>query len=269
MVQKIFYGKKMYKYASGLFLFMIIFSFGIPTAYTQSRCDKGARVTAKTTIWDQAPTFNLGKGWLMGRIIGSLKKDAKIFICDEKNIGFGVSTKRWYRIAYWGGSGWSYGWISSDAVQLLGAASFELRFTFGSSAYAEDFGSPPENVSPPALPKTDNEDASKAIKSLPDRLDLYLYAFIAMLLGMAAKIGFDISQSFEVGLLKKHIRRGLGALFVSPIVYLSILMGLGTALNIQENRTFIVFMILSFQNGFFWQNIFAGSEQVRSQPVKA
>ncbi len=251
--------RKIYRYASILLCSLAVFCLAIAIAHSQSRCDKKARVQISTRIWDREPQFNLGKGWQTGRVIGSLKKDAEIYICEQKNIGFGMSTQRWYRIAYWNGSGWSYGWITGKGIQLLSATRSSSRFHFVSTAYAVEFGSPPASITPPNLPAPVNASGAALVQQLPDRADLYFYLFLAMFLGMIAKIGFDVSQTPETVLLKKHLRRGLGSLFVSPIVFLSIVSGFGTALNIQENRELIVFLIFAFQNGFFWQNLFMGS----------
>jgi hypothetical protein len=92
---------------------------------------------------------------------------------------------------------------------------------------------------------------------------LYGPLFVALVLGILAKIGVDCLDDWHKLSLRKRtlrgqVRNGLIAILVSPIVFLGFL---NTGQFPAVRQTFIVLMLLAFQNGFFWQAVPKKGEQ--------
>jgi hypothetical protein len=219
---------------------------------------------APADVYRVPPRFVTGVGW-QGERTDVLIKGTQVLQCSETNVQFGFSSKRWSQIAYKRGKEWQYGWVlhetlnfvsntrtysplaSTDGAILLVAldrpASDEAKWTIGDSA-------PPP---PPAA------DAVKALSQLPvnsltlwEQLKLYWPFFLAMLIGMIAKAVVDIIDARNWPTAVRHLRKGVVALFVSPIVFLGFL---NAGQFEGGEQTFLVLLMLSFQNGFFWQTI--------------
>jgi hypothetical protein len=75
-----------------------------------------------------------------------------------------------------------------------------------------------------------------------------------MLIGMSAKVIFDIVDSWDKKKIKQHLRKGLIAIVVSPIVFLMLIQS--AEFGMQGQRGFIILLLFAFQNGFFWQTVF-------------
>jgi hypothetical protein len=75
--------------------------------------------------------------------------------------------------------------------------------------------------------------------------------FVAMLAGMVGKTYFDYLTKGGVW----GLNQALVPILISPMVY-------GAILSVVKNADPLPALILGFQNGFFWQDIFSGLRAV-------
>ena len=233
----------------------------------QPTCNRRARITQDTDVYRQVPNYVTGRGW-RGDLVATLRGNTQVYVCGERNVAFGFSTKTWVQIAFEGaGRNWQYGWVLKEHITMassgrreieIGAASFPIAVAFA--------GGPPAGPGkdawtlgpPPALPPLPSEDKSvSSVKetgsaSLSDLGELYWPLFVAMLLGMLAKAGVDCLDAADSAVMWQHLRNAVVALLVSPIVFLGFL---SAGQFSTSTQTFIVLCLLAFQNGFFWQTV--------------
>ena len=228
------------------------------------KCEKRTVLGSDADVFDNPPRFVTGVGW-RGNIVSRLSSGTAVYICRETNVDFGLSSKPWVQIAYRLGPQWpKYGWIIKDALhaaldmergERLGFFISSARAATGPDAFAagsdEQLPRTPPDVPAPssseAIGGADNSMAA-GVSSL---FELYLPLFYAMLLGMAAKVVVDMLDAWDKGLLWAHLRNGIVAILVSPIVFL----GLMSAGQFSGKQQFVVLVLLAFQNGFFWQTV--------------
>jgi hypothetical protein len=235
------------------------------TAIAQNTCEKPGTLIRETALYDHPPQFRTGGGWQYGKKLATVKAGEKIWICEEKAIGFAFSTQHWLQIGYRKGNSWFYGWVYGADVKFNTAFGAphdrEPAFSFFASVYAQE--PPVESAPAPRPPLQPIPDSPPAPLVLwPTALDLF--TFLAMVVGMAAKSVVDLLDSWSTAELRAEIRKAIIPLFVSPIVYLSLIKS--ADFNITSNREFLTLMFLAFQNGFFWQTVFAS---MKHQPANA
>ncbi len=232
-----------------LLALIISVSIFTPSSFAET-CERAASATADIRIYDNVPKFSKAQGWVFGQSLGLIKQSSRFFICKESNIGFGGKTEVWYKIAFWGdGDGWSYGWIRSDKVEVT-VNTNPFNISLFASVMAQSFSSPPESADIPRAP-TDIGEISNELGNLPGSGLLYLYLFVALLAGMAAKIVYDITHCDSGVPVKVHLKRGIGNLVLAPIVFMSLFSTLGAGIQFEGNKTLIMLMFFAFQNGFF------------------
>jgi hypothetical protein len=240
--------------AIGLIGFVLLLA---SSAWAQ-QCSKRTTLIADTDVFENPPTFVTGAGW-RGNIQARLSSGTEVFVCRERSIDFGFSSKTWMQIAYRSGQQWpKYGWVIKEAVRSSSRSVTEsslLAFFIGTAQAQES----PDNRLPetpppvPPLPTNSNAGAIGGMSAgTSDLFGLYLPLFAAMVLGMCAKVVVDLLDSWDKGLLWGHLRNGIVAILVSPIVFLGLLSAGQFSGNTQ---TFVVLALLAFQNGFFWQTV--------------
>lgn len=236
-------------------IILIIFTLTTDQAYSQS-CNRQGRTIQNTDMWDRPPKFITGTGWEYGNRVGILSSDTLIYICQEMRIGFGFSTQLWYQIAYWNNQ-WRYAWVVAGHIRVSSSHNLlnpDQGIIMASVALAQPPVPPggEEPSSPPPPPQTILPTQSKL---LPSEYMFYLSLFALMVIGMIAKVGVDIIESWGSGQVKDYLRKGIIPFFISPMVFLSFM---ETAkLEFQGQRGFIILLLLAFQNGFFWQTVFS------------
>jgi hypothetical protein len=84
------------------------------------------------------------------------------------------------------------------------------------------------------------------------RTTIFLLAvFVSMLLGMVGKTYYDhLTKGSTWG-----VSQALIPLLISPMVY-------GAIFSIVKNAEPLPALILGFQNGFFWQDVFSGLKPI-------
>ena len=234
----------------------------ILVAFSQSavgqQCSKRTTLISDTDVFENPPTFVTGAGW-RGRIETHLAAGTEVFVCRERNLEFGFSSKPWLQIAYRSGPQWpKYGWVIKEAVRSATTTGYEgslLGFLVSDAQAQESSENQLPSTPPPLPPLTTGAIANTSVgmsASTSDVFNLYLPLFVAMVLGMCAKVVVDLLDTWDKGLLWGHLRNGIVAVLVSPIVFLGMLSAGQFSGNTQ---TFVVLALLAFQNGFFWQTV--------------
>lgn len=246
-----------------------------PSSSLAQTCAQKAVLTASADIYRETPRYVTGLGW-QGPRTERLAIGTLVWVCQERAVDFGFSSRVWTQIGYRLPSGpdpWRFGWIMKSqwkaVVNMPGgtralrpaAYAIEQRVT-----QADTQAEPPATmpmpkqpasadeaptVPPPKGPSINASDAPPESAKLGDQIVLYGPLFIAMLLGMIAKALFDLLDDNKPS-WREHMRHGAMAIVVSPIVFL----GFITAGQFNSSsQTFLVLALFAFQNGFFWQTV--------------
>jgi hypothetical protein len=238
----------------------------IPSALSAQKCDERALIISDAQVYEHPPRFITGQGW-QGKPIAYLSKDTQVYICNERDVEFGFSTKVWVQIAF-RQSQWRYGWVSGDKIERWTVSQRQIDKGKGYSLIPAAFADEPEISKPkasswtlgdpPDLPEVKSglrisgPEEGAGSTDLGDMSVLYAPLFIAMLLGMIAKAAVDWLDTPDRSALQEHLRSALIAFLVSPIVFLGFL---SAGQFSASKQTFIVLWLLAFQNGFFWQTV--------------
>jgi hypothetical protein len=233
----------------------------------QSTCNRRGRIIQDTDVYQQVPSFVTGSGW-RGERIATLRGNTPVYVCGERNVAFGFSTKTWVQIAFESASkNWQYGWVLKEYITMassghreiaIGAASFPIAVAFAGEPPAVQAKDAWTLGPPPALPPLQSDEKSvSSVKesgstSLSDLGELYWPLFVAMVLGMLAKAGVDWLDAADSSTMWQHLRNAVVAILVSPIVFLGFL---SAGQFSTSTQTFVVLCLLAFQNGFFWQTV--------------
>ena len=233
----------------------------------QSTCNRRGRIIQDTDVYPQVPSYVTGSGW-RGERIATLRGNTQVYVCGERSVAFGFSTRTWVQIAFEGmGRNWQYGWILKEYITMASSGHREIEIAAASFPIAVAFAAePPAGQAkdawmlppPPPLPPPHSEDRfvsgtkETGSASLSDLGELYWPLFVAMLLGMLAKAGVDCLDSADSSVMWQHLRNAVVALLVSPIVFLGFL---SAGQFSTSTQTFVVLCLLAFQNGFFWQTV--------------
>ncbi len=242
----------------------VVLSLLAPSVLAQQRCDRKAVLASDTDVFETVPRYVTGVGW-RGNIGAHLSSGTEVFVCRETTADFGFSTKTWVQIAYRSGSRWPvYGWVIKESLRLSSNANpndaFATFFVGAAIAAAPPAaipsGSQPSETPPELPPPMPSDGAGSASSSMTanvgDLWGLYWPLFLAMVLGMCAKVLVDLLDAWDKALLWAHLRNGIVAILVSPIVFLGLL---SAGQFSGQTQTFLVLALLAFQNGFFWQTV--------------
>jgi hypothetical protein len=242
------------------FLCALLFA---PVAGHGQQCTRRAVLQADADVYRVPPRYVTGAGW-QGERVDVLNRGTQVLQCASRSVSFGFSSKDWSQVAYRRGKDWSYGWILAETLRFVsrgpvigaGLAPALYRVATGEGA----LGAPDWTIGEAAPPPPPAAEApAKVVLAAPvnaptlaEQLALYWPLFAAMLLGMAAKAAVDLIEEWDKALVVRHLRNGVVAFLVSPIVFLGFL----NAGEFEGNQqTFLVLLMLSFQNGFFWQTV--------------
>jgi hypothetical protein len=226
------------------------------------RCDGRAVVSADADVYESLPRFVTGRGW-QGHVIARLQSGTQVYVCWEQSTQFGLSSKAWVQIAFRNRGATTYGWMLKEATRQAAharEAPWLARMSPVGSALAatpapaDDKGSwtlgdPPPQPPPPMEPTTSNAQPDSLVADL---VVLYGPLFVAMVLGMLAKAVVDWLDEPDRTTVMPHVRSGIIAILVSPIVFLGFLNAGQFSVSTQA---YLVLMLLAFQNGFFWQTV--------------
>lgn len=253
-----------------LFVIFSFFSLAPISNATNGDCTQKGVINNKTTLWSCAPQYSTGNGWNYGEKVGTLPAGVEVYVCQKITVGFGRSTQKWAQISYYYDNQWWFAWILKDYIDLT-SSNYPLRirnifFTveaFAQTGLTENIRN--IDVDKFALPddqKPPSPDASSRNidENLPSKLMIYIYLFFSMISGIIAKVIYDIVATKQKVKVKENLLRGLLALIISPMIFLTVIQS--ADLGIQSPKGFITLILFSFQNGFFWQTIFKGKVDV-------
>lgn len=251
----------------------LVFFYSPPLLAQQCK-DRGV-ITSDAHVYQHPPRYVTGVGW-QGNRTGFLTPGTQIYICTERRLDFGLFKKIWSQIAYRESNNWRYGWILKDNWKVWSGMnrrpgnSVLIGHVLIAMAYADD--SPATKtvdanwtipIDPPPQKDGETVSAEGNIGAIAwgDLVMLYAPFFVAMLIGMIAKTIVDYLDGWDKATLWMHLRNGVTSVLVSPIVFLGFL----TAGQFSTSKqTFIVLLLLAFQNGFFWQTVL--KKESRAQP---
>jgi hypothetical protein len=252
-----------------------------PLVAGAQQCTRRAVIQTDSDVYQSPPRYVTGAGW-QGERTDVLPRGTQVLECEERPISFGFSSKIWSRVAYRRASAWSYGWVLQEGLRYVSDERNRPRTTRSAAiailpvAYQLVAGEPAGQATQWSIPDTapppppSSEGARVATESpintptLSEQMGLYWPLFIAMLFGMVAKAAVDLVEEWNKALVVRHLRNGFVAFLVSPIVFLGFL---NAGKFDGSQQTFLVLLMLSFQNGFFWQTILKG--ELRSTPNEA
>ena len=81
-------------------------------------CSARAITSSTAEVYASPPRFATGAGW-QGLQIERLSPGMPIFVCQEKAVEFGLSTRTWVQIGYRAATGnWRRGWISKESLSM-------------------------------------------------------------------------------------------------------------------------------------------------------
>ena len=207
------------------------------------RCTLRGHVSRGTIVWSQPPRFSSKSGW-RAPIKANLPKGTLVWGCSRKTVGYFSNRLEIVRIAYRFGRGWQFGWMPMS------------RFTLNQrSALSVVLAAYTVQSDPPPAPDTPKEQSATM-----GLYGLYSQLFIAVLIGILSRGIWDWTAAPNE--FKSHIRSAIGAAVLTPIVFGSFLQ---TAdFNIEGEKGYVMLLLLSFQQGFFWQGMMKDLGQRRN-----
>lgn len=259
-------------------------------------CEQKAVLSASAEVYKEAPRYVTGLGW-QGQRTDRLPAGHVVWICQNRAIDFGFSSREWSQIGYRhprSNEPWQFGWILTSQWRPAGRGTSSEAADKPLRQAAYNTAEPPTVVNePPVAPRPDAPPTAKAAApdapdtpdtpptlpppkpgnggtdsppetaNLGDQAVLYGPLFIAMLLGMLAKALFDMLDDSKPS-WRSHLRHGAMAIVISPIVFL----GFITAGQFNSSsQTFLVLALFAFQNGFFWQTVLKRSPAEAPAPA--
>ncbi len=251
---------------AGLAVVVMVLLPGEPKSAEAQACTRKARAVRTTPLYAQAPRFITGRGLVYGSQVATLPQGVLVYICDQTTVGFGFSSRIWYRAGYWVNKAWGYAWVLADDVKMEGALQF-LNPRWGVFIASAAAGSPPALTAQPAAPPgAASATAPPPGATPPDELpgaapkrdesalvELYVYGFVLLVAGMVAKTLFDFLEKPEPVRLRRLARQAIIPLLVSPMVFLGFMQS--ASLTVENRAGFVVLLLLAFQSGFFWHTV--------------
>jgi hypothetical protein len=256
-------------------------------------CDRPAVTVRRTTAYRTPPTFVTGRGLVFGEAWGALPANLRVFVCGSTKTGFGFSTQTWTQIAYFTEQrAGRFGWVPEADLRLAGAprtagggeARAVTLLAIARPAHAGPGPSPATGLGtrsgprqePDAAPAGDVPRVPRGVAPPPDRTpppppappqtmggggveqegplaEFYVWSFVAVIVGMAARVGQDTLESEKGKNFRTIAREMLTPLFVSPIVFLGFMQT--AKVIVTDLQGYIVLLLLAFQSGFFWQTV--------------
>jgi hypothetical protein len=242
---------------------MSVLLLGLGPAAAQ-QCATRTTLKSFATVYENPPHYVTGAG-LQGNRTDQLPPGTAVFICRQENVDFGFSSRVWVQIQYRaGGQGWRNGWIPQESLPAPRTVDLWQRLLDNVIAPAGAQAPPGSNEElPPPLSSEAPSPASTNDIAWSDLATLYGPLFAALLLGILAKVGVDCLDDWSNVTVRRdkmrdHMRNGLIAILVSPIVFLGFL---NAGQFPTAKQTFMVLALLAFQNGFFWQTVLKKSPQ--------
>lgn len=255
------------------------------SAHAQT-CGQKATLNTSADIYQELPHYVTGLGW-QGPRTDRLPAGSVVWICQDRAVDFGFSSKTWSQIGYRAPRNtdpWRFGWILKEQWRpiLRPATTSQSReegqahwAAYNAKAASEpqpntasDIPTPASPDAPPTLPAAKSSpeamlDTPPESASLSEQIVLYGPLFLAMLLGMLAKALFDVLDDTQPS-WREHLRHGAMAIVISPIVFL----GFITAGQFNSSsQTFLVLALFAFQNGFFWQTVLKRNPPAPGKPA--
>lgn len=263
------------RYRMVLFAFFTGISLAmLPIDSHSSSCNLKKRISGNIIVYDSTPLFSTSRGWVYGPVVAKLGSGSTIFICSEKTVSFGFEKQVWTQISYYINKKWNYGWVlaknisakKDDQQRIALESDQSLIGLFVHTAYAATSDNqtrfqltenPPTEVFPPSAPDNGQGQAVSLQRHEPDDngalMRFYLILFVVMILGMAAKGMFDFIQADKNPKINAVLRRMIAPLVISPMVFLTFMQSADFAS--EGFKEFIILILMSFQNGFFWQTV--------------
>ena len=261
-----------------VYLFALGVAMSWSLAATAQQCKEKKTLRVAADVFEAVPRFVTGQGW-QGSVVARLPAGTVVYLCSEQDTQFGLTMKTWAQIAYRSPRGnVAYGWVlkeifaalSIDEVFLARLSPITLaRAAEPTSAdnavpWPPD-GAPPQPPPQPPRTPTISPDAPPQTM-ISDLAVLYGPLFLVMVLGMLAKAVVDWLDHPGRASVMPHVRSGMIAILVSPIVFLGFLNAGQFSVSTQA---YLVLMLLAFQNGFFWQTVLKRNDAGRGAPGKA
>ncbi len=261
-----------------LSLSLICVLVGAATDVRSQDCKDPAIVERETPVFSSpAREFNTASGWVYGAPVAVLAANIRVFICGNRTVRFGVIWQQWFEVAYWDGKKWLHGWVvaanlrraATDAQTRL--AWMTLPAVLIPSARAAvpviEVNPPSDALAPavPALPVPVPSGQAAPVEG-SGLITFYAALFGFMILGMLAKVAFDVATAVGRTPWKARARAGVVPLVVSPIVFLGI-MRAADATAAATVGSFISVACFAFQNGFFWHTVFDRSAGAPDTPA--
>lgn len=216
-------------------------------------CERTAKTTTSTEVYSEAPVYVTGQGWQLGPPVVTLPEGTNISVCEEKKVGVLFDKRTWFWVEYELDTEAGNGWIFSgqtDLGVLLDGSGHKVAARPSLSFVS------PANAQPTALA------AGMPNNGLPQSVPFIIMtsSFIAIILGMVAKVVFDTIDQRRSFVLSDFGRNLIRSIVVAPIVFLAFLK-LGNFAIVGDSNIMIGFC-LAFQNGFFWQTVLQRPDQV-------
>ena len=214
-------------------LVVLVLLFHTPVA--EADCGPQKKLSVPVSVYSGVPNFSTGKGWSLAPKLATLPAGSSVALCEERSVGIFLSKKTWLKIKFTHQGDDRFGWIPKEALQASqGPAPHDVGII--GSAYAAD----------------GDADTDTTALGLPNSVQLYVFMFAAVILGMGAKGVFDCLGNRRVA-LRQYFTRTIRSFLVSPIVFLG--MASGGDFVIATTGSLMIFLCMAFQNGFFWQTV--------------
>ena len=234
-------------------------------------CKEKAKATTDVPMYDRPPFFSTGTGWNYGQQVGIVRQGVAVYICRTTTVSFGFLSQQWHQIAYWDRQ-WRYAWVPIGSIELVSRNDLSpsigrlLQYILGVSEAVADAEPPPQGSLPPPPPSAESSLGAGPPPDAGAALWLfYLVLFVAMIVGMIAKTVANVIQAERSATWKWYLRQGCIPLLVSPVVFLAFMQTADFASD-GGTRSFVVLLLLAFQNGFFWQTVFDTRRQAVASP---
>lgn len=256
-------------------------------------CAQKATLTASTDVYKELPRYVTGLGW-QGARSDRLPADSVVWICQDRAVDFGFSSKTWSQVGYRAPRNtdpWRFGWVLKEqwrpaprtpARQSMGDTGLQLAGYTAKATTKPPSASPPEALPatptdtpsdtppevPPTAPPTDNADTPPnlpAVKSgtgttldtPPESASLSEQIVLYGPLFVAMLLGMLAKALFDLlDDAKPSWREHLRHGAMAIVISPIVFLGFITAGQFNStSQTFLVLALFAFQNGFFWQTV--------------
>jgi len=216
------------------------------SARPDQACQEELRLRSATLVYAAPPSFSTRQGWTLAPRQDSLGEGTVVRVCERRAIGFLVGRRTWLQVSYGDAAQQRRGWVyvtppgGGDGQSAGGGiAGVVAALVLPRPALAQDVGLPSAGVPTESL----------------------LWPFLlygCVILGMVAKALHDYFMDGFPAERRKYLGQTFAALVASPIVLGGInnLGGLEIS-GLSGVQGFMAYLLLAFENGFFWQALIA------------